>query len=99
GAVRNPAGLDIPALFKHVAATGGISGFAGGESILPEAILFEPCAVLIPAALGGVLTRTTAPEVRARYILEGANHPADPDADEIFAKRSITVLPDIYANA
>jgi glutamate dehydrogenase (NAD(P)+) len=55
--------------------------------------------VLVPAALGGVLTKATAPEVRARYVVEGANHPSDPDADAIFAKRNITVLPDIYANA
>jgi glutamate dehydrogenase (NAD(P)+) len=46
-----------------------------------------------------VLTRETAGEVRARYILEGANHPADPEADEVFAKKGIVVLPDIYANA
>jgi glutamate dehydrogenase (NAD(P)+) len=55
--------------------------------------------VLIPAALGGVLTKHNASEVRARYVIEGANHPTDPDADEIFARKGITVLPDIYANA
>ncbi len=106
GAVRNRQGLDIPALVKHVEKTGAIAGFADGETIAPtngysgaDAVLFEECDVLIPAALGGVLTRTTAPEVRAKVILEGANHPSDPEADEILAKRGITVVPDIYANA
>ena len=99
GAVRNPAGLDVDALFEHVARTKGVAGFPGGESFAPELLLAEPCDVLIPAALGGVLTRATAAEVRAGVILEGANHPTDPEADAVFAKRGITVVPDIYANA
>lgn len=99
GAVRNAAGLDAGALVDHAAKTGGVDGFAGGETCSNDAILAEPCDVLIPAALGGVLTRANAGEVRARYIIEGANHPCDPEADEIFAQRNIVVLPDIYANA
>ena len=99
GAVRNTAGLDVPALVDHVTKTGGVSGFTGGEACPNDAILSEPCDVLIPAALGGVLTRANAGEVRARYIIEGANHPCDPEADEIFAQRGVVVLPDIYANA
>ncbi|MCS6776858.1 MAG: glutamate dehydrogenase [Chloroherpetonaceae bacterium] len=99
GAVRNPEGLDIPALVQHVAQSGGVAGFAGGEAFAPDMLLAEPCDVLIPAALGGVLNRDTAPGVRARYILEAANHPSDPEADEIFARHGVTVLPDIYANA
>jgi glutamate dehydrogenase (NAD(P)+) len=99
GAVRNTEGLDAQALSQHAAATGGVAGFAGGEAFPPEDLLAEPCDVLIPAALGGVLTRETAPEVRARFILEGANHPTDPDADAILAKKGVVILPDIYANA
>lgn len=99
GATKNPSGLDIPALLEHSKKTGGVAGFAGGESIPGDAVLCEPCDVLIPAALGGVLTRENAPHVRASYIVEGANHPSDPEADQIFEKRGIVVLPDIYANA
>lgn len=99
GAVRNPEGLDIPALVQHVAQNGGVAGFTDGEAFAPDMLLAEPCDVLIPAALGGVLNRDTAPNVRARYILEAANHPSDPEADEIFARHGVTVLPDIYANA
>ncbi len=99
GAVRNPAGLDIAALDAWVAKHKSVGGFPGGEAFPGATILAEPCDVLIPAALGGVLTRETTAEVRAKVILEGANHPSDPDADEVLAKRGITVIPDIYANA
>ena len=99
GAVRNPAGLDVPALAEYVAQHRNVAGFPGGEAFPAEALLSEPCDVLVPAALGGVLTRANANDVRARYVIEGANHPTDPDADEIFGRKGIVVLPDIYANA
>jgi len=99
GAIRNPAGLDVPALYEYIAANKKLLGFPGGEAFPADNLLFEPCDVLIPAALGGVLTGANAHEVRARYVIEGANHPADPDADEIFARKGIVLLPDIYANA
>jgi glutamate dehydrogenase (NAD(P)+) len=99
GAVRNPAGLDVPALAAYVTKHKKLAGFPGGEAFAAKALIAEPCDVLIPAALGGVLTRANADFVRARYIVEGANHPSDPEADEVFARKGIVVLPDIYANA
>ena len=99
GAVRNQAGLDLVALDAHVERTRGVKGFAGGEEFAAEQLLFESCDVLVPAALGNVLRKDNAGDVRAQVILEGANHPTDPDADAIFAKKNIVVLPDIYANA
>ncbi|GFP86649.1 glutamate dehydrogenase a [Phtheirospermum japonicum] len=57
------------------------------------------CDVLIPCALGGVLNRENAGDVKAKFIIEAANHPTDPEADEIFSKKGIVVLPDIYANS
>jgi len=99
GAIRNPAGLDVEALVAHVGKTGGLAGFAGGESFAGDALLAEPVDVLVPAALGGVITANNAGEIRARTIIEGANHPVDPEADDILMKRSVVVLPDIYANA
>jgi glutamate dehydrogenase (NAD(P)+) len=99
GAVRNPAGLDLAALQQHVGERRTVAGFSGGEGFPAERLLFEPCDVLIPAALGDVLTKANANEVRARYILEGANHPIDPEADAILLKKGVTLLPDIYANA
>lgn len=99
GALSNPAGLEIPALIDYVRTYKTVKGFAGGEPMPAESLLATPCDVLIPAALGGVLTRHTAPEVQARFILEGANHPTEPEADDILAKKGVTVVPDIYANA
>ncbi len=99
GAVRRADGLDIARLSEHVARTGSVVGFDGGDAIAAESLLYQPVDVLVPAALGGVIGGQNAGEIRARYIIEGANHPVEPDADEILAKKGITVLPDIYANA
>ncbi|HKP63360.1 MAG TPA: Glu/Leu/Phe/Val dehydrogenase dimerization domain-containing protein [Polyangiales bacterium] len=99
GAVRNPDGLDLVALDEHVKRTSGVTGFAGGEALPADQLLFEPCDVLVPAALGNVLNKDNAKGVRARVILEGANHPTDPEADAVFEKNGVVVLPDIYANA
>jgi glutamate dehydrogenase (NAD(P)+) len=99
GAVANPAGLDVPALVEWTREHGTVLGFPGGDAVAAETLLTTECDVLIPAALGGVLNRLVAAEVRARYILEGANHPSDPDADEVLARKGVTIVPDIYANA
>ncbi len=99
GAIRNGTGLDIPALQIWVQQHRTVKGFPGAEATAAEGLLATDCDVLIPAALGGVITTSTAPEIRAKWILEGANHPSDPDADEVLAKKGITVVPDIFANA
>ncbi|GAB4145735.1 MAG: Glu/Leu/Phe/Val dehydrogenase dimerization domain-containing protein [Planctomycetaceae bacterium] len=99
GGAYNPAGLDIPALTVHAADNGGVQGFAGSESISNEELLVSDVDILIPAAVGGVLTKENARDVRARYIIEAANNPTNPEADEIFEEREIVVLPDILANA
>jgi glutamate dehydrogenase (NAD(P)+) len=82
-----------------VKTTHGIKAFAGGEAFSADELLYEPCDVLVPAALGNVLRKDNAEQVRAGVILEGANHPLDPEADEIFERKGVVVLPDIYANA
>jgi glutamate dehydrogenase (NAD(P)+) len=99
GATRNRHGLSLSELDAHVRETGGVKGFKGGEDFAADQLLYEACDVLVPAALGNVLRKENAGDVRARVILEGANHPVDPDADQIFADKGIIVLPDIYANA
>ncbi|MEX2286308.1 MAG: Glu/Leu/Phe/Val dehydrogenase dimerization domain-containing protein [Planctomycetaceae bacterium] len=99
GGTWNPDGLDIPALLAHAATRGSVSQFAGGDAISNEDLLASEVDVLIPAALGGVLTTENAPYVRAKYIVEAANNPTVPEADEIFKKRDILVLPDVLANA
>lgn len=100
GAVRAPGGLDIPALRAHAHANrGSVAGFPGGEAFEPAALWEQPCDILIPAALSGVLTRETAPLVQARLVLEGADAPTTPEADTLFQARGIPVIPDILANA
>ncbi len=78
---------------------GTVKGFNGGTACTPDEVLVSDCEVLIPAALGGVLTRRNASEVRARIVIEGANGPISPEADEVFEKRGVLVVPDILANA
>jgi glutamate dehydrogenase (NAD(P)+) len=99
GGVRNAKGLDVPALFEHARKTGSVRNFQGGNPCTNEELLTADCDVLVPAALGGVLTRQVAPEVRAKIVLEGANAPCTPEADEIFEKKGVLVVPDILANA
>ncbi|KAK1399700.1 Glutamate dehydrogenase [Heracleum sosnowskyi] len=99
GAVTNPEGIDIPALQWHKDETGSLKNFSGGDAMSAENLLVHDCDVLIPCALGGVLNRENAGDVRAKFIIEAANHPTDPEADEILSKKGVVVLPDIYANA
>jgi glutamate dehydrogenase (NAD(P)+) len=99
GAIRNVNGLDIPQLMDHVAKAKTVVGFAGSESIPGDQLLSQSVDVLIPAALGDVLTEKTAGAVKAKFILEGANHPTDFIADGILNRNGVTMLPDIYANA
>lgn len=99
GGVKQNAGLDIPALLAYSQLNGGISGFPEAEACSNEELFASPVDILIPAALGGQLTAEVAPTVRAQFIVEAANDPTTPEADEIFRQRGITVVPDILANA
>ncbi|XP_022036451.1 glutamate dehydrogenase A [Helianthus annuus] len=99
GAVKNPNGIDIPALLGHKEKTGSLSSFDGGDIMDADELLVHECDVLIPCALGGVLNRENAGDVKAKFIIEVANHPTDPEADEILSKKGVIILPDIYANA
>lgn len=99
GAIRDPRGLDIEACVRHVRECGGLAGFQGAEEFPGAELLFEPVDVLIPAALGGVITRENAAEIRAPVIIEAANGPTTPEADDLLTARGVIVLPDILANA
>jgi glutamate dehydrogenase (NAD(P)+) len=99
GGVHCGDGIDVLELLRHMHATGKVAGFKGGDAITNDELLALDVDVLIPAALGGVLTPENAGRVRARMIVEAANAPIDPDADAIFDEAGLTVLPDILANA
>jgi glutamate dehydrogenase (NAD(P)+) len=101
GALANRNGLDIPALVEFARDRRSLADYhsEGVSRINSEDLLTAEVEVLIPAALGGVLSRDLAREVRAKVIVEAANAPTFPEADEVFEQRGITVLPDILANA
>lgn len=99
GAVLNPGGIDIPALDRHMASHRKVVGFEGGEAATNDQLVRAEVDVMIPAALGGVFDAKVAEEVRAKAIVEAANSPTWPEADEVFHRRDIPVVPDILANA
>lgn len=99
GGIYNPEGLDISQLLAYASQNGGIQGFPGSQPMSNEDLLASNVDVLIPSALGGVLTSENAPYVRAKLIVEGANGPTTAEADAIFEKNGILVIPDILANA
>jgi glutamate dehydrogenase (NAD(P)+) len=99
GTIYKAAGLDVPALLAHVAKVGSVAGFANAEVIANEAFWEVDCDILIPAALEQQITETNAPKIKAKMIIEGANGPTTPAADDILHDRNILVLPDVIANA
>ena len=101
GGIAAKDGLQIPSLVEFARGRRVLAQYEadGVSRITNDSLLCWDVDVLIPAALGGVLTREAAREVRARVIVEAANAPTGPEADEVFEKRGITVIPDILANA
>jgi glutamate dehydrogenase (NAD(P)+) len=99
GVVSNEGGLDVGALADHVSETGSVAGFPGGEVVPADALWDIECELVVPAALGGVITADVAERLRTRVIVEAANGPTTPDAQPILDRRDIVVVPDILANA
>jgi glutamate dehydrogenase (NAD(P)+) len=99
GAVRNEAGLDCEALSEIVKDGGKVTDFEDGEEISGDDLLAVECDVLMPAALGGMIHGGNADSINAKVIIEGANSPVTPQADDILADKGILVIPDILANA
>lgn len=92
-------GLDIPDALRFALQNGSLHGYQGAERITNAELLALDVEILVPAALGGVITADNADAVRAKIVIEAANGPVDPDADAILEKKGILVLPDILANA
>jgi glutamate dehydrogenase (NAD(P)+) len=99
GAIYDPAGLDVPRLLAYHRETSQLRGFPGAQSLDNEALLRLPVDVLLPAALEAQIRRDNAAEIQAPIIVEGANGPTTPEADEILARRGVLLVPDILANA
>jgi glutamate dehydrogenase/leucine dehydrogenase len=99
GAVMNKEGFDPHRAIEHKQRTGSVVGLPGTEPIPGDEILMLECEILIPAALENVITAQVAPKVKTRILVEAANGPTVPEADEILEQNGIFVLPDILANA
>ena len=99
GAIHADQGLDIGEVRAHLAETGSVVDCPGSEPISNDELLGLDVDVLMPAALGGVITDENAGDIRADVIVEGANHPVTPLADAELTERGIVVVPDILANA
>jgi glutamate dehydrogenase (NAD(P)+) len=99
GAIHAEGGFDPHELQDVVRAGGTVTDLPGAEVVTPEELLALECEVLIPAALGGMIHAGNADTINARLVIEGANAPTTPTADEILAEKGTTVIPDVLANA
>lgn len=99
GAICNDQGLDIDKVFEQIKAFGSVVDMDGARSIDNQELLSLDVDILIPAALGGAITRNNVDSVNARMIVEAANSPVTPRADEALRRRGTIVVPDILANA
>jgi glutamate dehydrogenase (NAD(P)+) len=99
GGYFNPQGIDIPAALKHILKNKTLEGLPNVRKITNEKLLTLDCDLLIPAALGGVITKDNVADIKARFVIEGANEPITAEADDQLEARGVIVLPDILANA
>ncbi|OYQ40810.1 glutamate dehydrogenase [Rhodoferax sp. TH121] len=99
GTIYKESGLDVPALLAHVAAHGTVAGFTPAETLANDAFWDVDCDILIPAALEQQITKANAGRIKAKLVIEGANGPTTPEADDILQERNVLVLPDVIANA
>src|SRR5919198_4453789 len=99
GGIYNPLGLSVRRALEYRQREKTLKGFPGAQEVSNQDLLELDCDVLVPAAIGNQLTSRNAEKVKARLIVEGANGPTTPEADEIFRRREVILVPDILANA
>lgn len=99
GTIFNPNGIDIKALQKYVEEHRGLAGFSGAEPLDNEALWDVEMDIFVPAALEGQITVERAKRLTAKLVLEGANGPTYPAADDILIERGVTIVPDVICNA
>ncbi|KTG10262.1 amino acid dehydrogenase [Haloprofundus marisrubri] len=99
GAIYDPDGLDTKDVEGHDEKPGMVSGYDAPKTLGNAELLELDVDILIPAAVGNVLTTDNANQIQAEMIVEGANGPTTSAADAIFEERGIPVIPDILANA
>ncbi len=99
GGIHDPRGLDIAKVFEHLKKTGTVRGMSGARDIDNEELLTLQVDVLVPAALGGAVDGHNAADVKAKIIVEAANSPVTPRADQLLREKGVQVIPDILVNA
>jgi glutamate dehydrogenase (NAD(P)+) len=100
GAIASEGGIDADKLAEHVREGGNVSDFdSGADEIDPDELVALECDVFIPAALGGMIHADNADNMNCRMIVEGANSPTTPKADEILNDKGVRIVPDVLANA
>jgi glutamate dehydrogenase (NAD(P)+) len=99
GGVYNERGLNINDLLLYDREAGTVVGFPEAVRVTNAELLELECDFLVPAAIDQVIHEANAPRVKARVVLEAANHPLTPEADQILNDRGILVMPDILVNA
>ena len=99
GGVYNERGLVPNDLVRHKQQTGSVAGYRDADAVTNDELLELPCEILVPSALEGQITEENAPRIKTKLIVEGANGPMSPEADEIMKERKVLVIPDILANA
>ncbi|MGZ4354911.1 MAG: Glu/Leu/Phe/Val family dehydrogenase [Gaiellaceae bacterium] len=98
-ALHNPDGIDVRSAYAHKQEHGTLQGLKGADVIAGDDLVLLDCDVVAPCALEQVITRDNAADVRATIVLEGANGPVTPEADEILEDKGVLILPDVLANA
>ncbi|CAM3398179.1 Glu/Leu/Phe/Val dehydrogenase [Deinococcus saxicola] len=99
GTIHSEAGIDPAAALEHLRRTGKITELPGSEEIQKDEFWSVDCDVLIPAALENQITLVNADKIKARLIVEGANGPTNPAADDLLTEKGVTIVPDVLANA
>lgn len=99
GGVYNAKGIAMPKLTEHVEKGGSLQEFKGADNVTNDELLELKCDILVPCAVSNVITESNADKLKCRILVEGANAPTTPEADEILASKHVLVMPDILANA
>jgi glutamate dehydrogenase (NAD(P)+) len=97
--IYDEKGIDVDAAGRYYRERGDLVDYPHGEAISNEELLTCDCDIVIPAATESTVTEEIAPHIKARILVEAANGPTTPQADEILRENGVTVLPDILANA